>query len=230
MATTVNPNPVADEQDASAEAPDVETNAEAAERILAEQKKKPAKRKAAPVKTTRVKPDPNAKRDFLFRGEVVKVPKHLTDAKAEDYARKALAARDARKSGDPNGKGEKPVAKQKSNGKAKVRTSVPAGSCRMRMNRTSFENAITGKAGVEFRKANGRLYRAIKDTPDSSFGATRCYRFVVAITDAKIIQAHLLKVAKAWQDEGVSGKLQNPKHLLADAATIDVNVNASNGK
>lgn len=220
MATT--PNPVAAEQDAAAEAPDLSVIGQALNDAPDEAFAKPkpkvtrkptaaqrAKTEKAAGQTKRIAP---TMREIEVDGQKVKVAIGLSDADAEKYARRLLA-KDSTPEADVD---TKPVAAKP----AKKRgMQLAEGEHRVRINLTTWM-ALVGKDGAEWRKANAKRWNKIKSTEKSTYGATFTYFVPMTKDEVASIKKWMLATAKAWEKAGTKGRLANPKFLNSNAAEL----------
>lgn len=205
-------------QDAAAEAPDVPEAKPTQEQIDA-QRPKP-KRKATPRK-------PVPTRKFVFKGETFDVPKTLSDALAEKFASKLLAAKAGRENGSPDVAAtpdvdRKPAAKAKATRAAAAK--VEDGMVAIRLSKTAWEQAFAGSDGAEWRKQNAGAWKTLKGAKARSVGSSIAYFATVKVEEADEVVAHLKATAKAWEKRGTKTRDANPAPLARNAAVIAAQV------
>lgn len=203
-------------QDAAAEAPDIA----------------PAKRPSPTDGRARRKRAAAAPtmREITIDGVSYKVSINLSDAEAEQAARKLHDAYVARGNGTPDAAttpdvDRKPTAKPK--GAKRAPASVEAGHVAIRLSKTAYEQAFAGSDGAEWRKQNTSAWKVLKAAKARSVGSSIAYFATVTVEDAGAVVAHLKATAKAWEKKGSKSRDANPAPLARNAVVIAGQIKAA---
>lgn len=212
-------------QDAAAESPDVPTSAPGATAGAGQKRTRKPSASAKGNKATPRKPVPTRK--FVFKGETFDVPKTLSDALAEKFASKLLAAKAGRENGTPDAAAtpdvdRKPAAKPKATRAAAPK--VEDGMVAIRLSKTAWEQAFAGSDGAEWRKQNAGAWKTLKGAKARSVGSSIAYFATVKVEEADEVVAHLKATAKAWEKRGTKTRDANPAPLARNAAVIAAQV------